>query len=109
MVPSLGFHGGSTLLNRFDNVLVTGATAQIAFELLANFSFAGMGVALAQIDGAHDHARGAKAALQAVMIAEGLLHGMQRAVGSGQPLDGGDRLALGLNGQHGAGLHGAPV
>jgi hypothetical protein len=31
MVSSLGFHGGSTLLHSLDDVLITGATTNIAF------------------------------------------------------------------------------
>ena len=39
------------------------------------------------------------------MLAEHLLHRMQRAVGRGQALDRGHRGAVGLHRQHGAGLH----
>jgi hypothetical protein len=37
MASSLSVHGSRTLLHGFDNVLVTGSTAQIAFEQFANF------------------------------------------------------------------------
>ena len=63
----------------------------------------------AQIDRAHDHAGGAKAALQAVTLFEGGLHGMHGAVGGGQTFDGGDLSAGSLSGQHVAGLDGTPV
>ena len=46
----------------------------------------------------------AEAALQAVVLVEGLLHRMQLAV-VGEPLDGDHRRAVGLDGEHGAGLH----
>ena len=45
------------------------------------------------------------AALQAVILAERLLHRMQRTVRLGQSLDGGDVGALELPGEHRAGLH----
>ena len=47
----------------------------------------------------------AEAALQRVVVVEGLLHGMQLAVGAGQPLDRGHLVAVGLHGQHRAALH----
>ena len=43
---------------------------------------------LHQIDRAHHHARRAEAALQGVVLAEHLLHRVQRAVSRGEPLDG---------------------
>ena len=46
----------------------------------------------------HHHARRAEAALQAVMLLEGRLHGMQIATGR-DPLDRGDRRSRGLDGQ----------
>ena len=45
-------------------------------------------------DGRHDLARRAIAALEGVVVDEGLLHGMQRSVGARQPFDGGDLMAL---------------
>ena len=56
-----------------------------------------------QIDRAHDHARRAEAALQAVMLAEGFLHRMQ-LVALGEALDRGDARAVHLRRQHGAAL-----
>ena len=47
-----------------------------------------MALAMDQIDRGHDHAGGAEAALQAVMLAKRLLHRMQRRAVGGQPLDG---------------------
>ena len=65
-------------------------------------------LAVDDVDRGHDHAGRAEAALQAVVLAEGLLHGMQLAV-LGQALDGRDLGAVAGGGQHGAGLHGAAV
>src|SRR3546814_5203559 len=44
-----------------------------------------------------------------MMLAEGFLHRMQLAVRGGEAFDGGDRGALGLGGQHGAGLDAATI
>ncbi len=62
-------------------------------------------LAVDQIDRGHDHARRAEAALQAVMLAERLLHRMQRRAVGGQPLDGLDLVAVGHDRERGAGLH----
>ena len=92
-----GLHGGSALLHSQDDVLVARAAAQVAFELFANLCFVGVGMALTQVHRTHHHARGAKAALQTVALLERRLHRVQRAVGSGQPFDGGDLAALDLD------------
>src|SRR3979490_1845131 len=65
--------------DRLDDVLVAGAAAEIAFELLADGVVAEV-VALAvdDVDRGHDHARGAEAALQAVMFAASLMHWIKR-------------------------------
>ena len=64
----------------------------------------GSGFSLSKPDRRHHHAGRAVAALQAMVGPERLLHGMQLVVGR-QPLDGHDVLAVGLDGEHGAGLH----
>ena len=88
------------MLHGFDNVLVTGATAQIAIEQLANFSFAGLGVAVGNVNRAHDHAGGAKTTLQTVAFFEGRLHGVHGAIGVRQAFDGCDFCTLGLGREH---------
>jgi len=50
-------------------------------------------------DGGHDLARGTVAALKSVVVDEGLLHRMQRAVRRCESFDCLDRLALHGNGQ----------
>src|SRR5580704_2600334 len=106
LVLGLAFaHGASAGRDGFDDVVVAGATAEIAFELVPDGRVVEL-VALAvdHVDGGHDHAGRAVAALQAVMLAERLLHGMQRAVRGRQALDGEDVGAVELPGEHGAGL-----
>src|SRR6476469_4610685 len=90
--------------HRLDDVVVAGATAEIALEPEPDLALGGMRVLVEEPDRRHHHARGAVAALQPVLLVERLLHGVER-VGSGQPLDGGDRGAVGLGRQHRARLH----
>src|SRR5262245_32797872 len=92
--------------DRLHNVVVAGTAADIAFQLMANGVLVEV-VALAvhDVDRRHDHARRAISALQAVVLAERLLHRMQGTVRLGEPLDGGDVGALDLPGEHSAGLH----
>ena len=104
-----GRHGLAAHLHGLDDVLVARAAAQVAVQQLADLGLAGLGVVLAQVDGAHHHARGAEAALQAVALLEGRLHRMQRAVGLRDALDGGDLGAGHLGHQHVAGLDRAAV
>ena len=82
-------HGLGAGRDRLHDVVVAGAAADIAFELVADGLLVEL-VALAvhHIDRRHDHARRAEAALQAVVLAEGLLHRMQRAVRRRPALDG---------------------
>ena len=82
-------------LHGLDDVVVAGAAADVAFELLAHLASRwAWGSRPARSHRAHHHARRAEAALQAVVLLEGLLHRVQRAVGLGQALDGGDARAL---------------
>src|SRR6267143_6364266 len=91
--------------DRLDDVLVAGAAAEIAFEFLADGVVAEV-VALAvdDVDRGHDHAGGAEAALQAVMLAERLLHRMQRRAVGGQTFDGLDLVPVSHYRERGAGL-----
>src|ERR1700750_3113064 len=66
-----------------DDILVARATAYVAFQPATYVALTGICMAIRKIDGAHDHARRAEAALQAVVEVEGLLHGVQ--VGAGGP------------------------
>src|ERR1700736_6561572 len=69
-------------LDRLDNIVVAGATAEVALEPQSDLLLGRVGVALEQLLGRHDHARGAEAALEAMLIPEGLLQRVQgRALG----------------------------
>src|SRR6185437_9066266 len=99
-------HGAGAGGNRLDDIVVAGAAADVAFQLLANSAVVEV-IALTahHIDRGHDHAGRAIAALQAVVLAERLLHWMQRTVRRSQTLNGEYVGAFQLQRQHGAGFH----
>ena len=94
------------MLNRADNVVITGATAEIAFYGFPDFGFRRIRIALKQVGSHHDHARCAEPALKAVLLVEGFLKGMEGIPGC-QAFNGGDRSSVGLASQQGAGFNGA--
>jgi hypothetical protein len=97
-------HRGSPGLNGPDDVVVTGATTNIAIKLRANRMFVDVvAVSPNHIDGRHDHPRRAKSALQAVIFVESLLHGMQ-SISDGKAFDRGDAGAIACDRERGAGL-----
>ena len=95
---------GGRMQHGFNDVLVAGATAQIAGHADPHFGFGRVGVVLQEAVGAHQHARCAKAALQAVLFVKAVLQRVQHAA-VGQAFDGFDFAALALHGEVGAGFH----
>ncbi len=92
-------------LDRLDDVLVARAAAQVARDHVAGLLVRGAGVVLQPgVDGGQE-ARRAEAALEPVALGERLLHRAERAVGVGEPLDGGDLEALRGDREHQAGAH----
>ena len=82
---------GFGLLDGGDDVRIGGAAAEIAAHVFADVGVA-VGVAfLHAADRRHDLPGRAVAALEGVVVDEGLLHRMQRAVAAGETLDGRDR------------------
>ena len=71
-------HGGRTGQHRRHDVLIAGAAADIALEAVANLGFGGRRIFRRQRHRCHHHARGAEAALQAVILMKRFLHRMQR-------------------------------
>src|SRR5215468_9377789 len=96
-------HAGRTRAHGLDDVVVAGAPAQVALEPVPDLVLAGIRHPLAQVGRAHDHARRAEPALQAVVLAERGLHRMELAA-AGQALDGRDLGPVGLDREHRAGL-----
>src|SRR5207249_2196466 len=67
-------------LDRLHDVVVAGAAAEVALELVADLLFRRLRIALEQLVGGHDHTRRAEAALEPVLLPEPLLDRMQLAV-----------------------------
>src|SRR5216117_1336619 len=92
--PSLRFgHVLRSPLDRLHDVVVAGAPAQVAFELVADLLLRRFRIALEQLAGGQNHAGRAEAALQAVLLPETLLDRMQVPV-LREPLNGGDLGAV---------------
>src|SRR6202011_3206656 len=71
-------HGLGARRDRFHDVVVAGASADVAFELFPDGALVELvAEALHHVDRRHDHAGCAEAALQPVILAKCLLHGMQ--------------------------------
>ena len=96
------------VLDRLDDVHVSGAAAEIPGDGLADLGFAGVRIAFEQRGPGHEHAGRAEAALEAVLLLEALLQ-RGHAVGPREPLHGADLGPVGLHGQDGARLHGHAV
>src|SRR5215472_13945954 len=105
---SLASHHGCSLDDCQHDVVVTGAAAEIALEILADLPLARIGVVFDEIERAHDHPRSAEPALQRMVVAERLLHRVQGIAGR-DTLDRQHRAALCLQGEQGAGLDGFAV
>src|SRR3546814_6117289 len=79
MVLVLPLHARGGRLDGLHAVVVAGAAADVAFQPFAELALVGIRVLLQQVDGRLHPARGAEAALQAVVLAEGRLHGVPRS------------------------------
>src|ERR671936_740406 len=97
------------LVDGLDDVLVAGAAAEVALEPAPDLVL-GQPVAVRseEFDAGHDHPRRAEAALEGVALPERLLQRMQLAAPR-EALDRRDLAAVGLDREHGARLHRAPV
>src|SRR4029453_17522260 len=92
------------VLDGLHDIVIAGAGAEVAFQLVADVGLGGLGVALEELGRRHDHARGAEAALQPVLLPEPFLDRVELAV-LRLPLDGRDLGAVGLHREEGARLH----
>ena len=71
----------SGFLYRFHDVLIACAAAEVTLESIANLSGGWIGIFGNQIDGAHHHTAGTKAALKRVTLLKSGLHGVHGSVG----------------------------
>src|SRR5207249_774898 len=102
--PFLLRHFLRRILNRVNDVRITGAAAQVAFQRVRDLFARWLGIALEQLRAGQDHAGSAIAALQAVALPKSLLHRMQYAI-LGQTFNGGDLGAIRLHSKQRAGFH----
>src|SRR5574337_2033909 len=97
-------HIARALRDRFDDVVIAGAAADVALEPVPDRRLVEVcAFAIDEVDRGHDHARGAEPALQPVIVLERLLHRMQVAV-LGEPFDRGHVRPLAACREDGAGL-----
>src|SRR5579862_4946987 len=89
--------------DRLDDVVVAGATADIAFETGPDLLLARVLVDAQEIDRAHHHAGRAEAALEGVVLAERRLHRVE-LVALGEAFDRHHARPVHLGRQHGAAL-----
>src|SRR5260370_8513392 len=78
-------HGGGRRLHRLDDVHVARAAAEVALEAFANLVIGRVRVLLEQVGRGHDHARGAVASLDPVLVPQSLLPLMHLAFPSPPP------------------------
>src|SRR5262245_47779387 len=97
------------LADSVDDSLVAGAAAEVAAEALADLVVGGARVVAEHRRHADDEAGCAEPALQAMAIAERLLHRRQAAAVGPEAFDRGDFVSVGLHREHEAGPHGVTV
>src|SRR4029450_13750844 len=88
--------------DRLNDIVIAGATADVALEFFTDRCLIRLAPSTHDIKCHHHHARGAVAALKAVILTKSRLHRVEGGLGRGQSLNGGDRRALALERGHGA-------
>ena len=88
----------SGVFDRHDDLVVAGASAEIARESGSDLFLRRVWVTLEQRRGRDDEAGGAETALESAVFDEGLLNGVQLAL-RGDALDGGDLVAAHFGGK----------
>ena len=102
------FKDSGSVLHCSDDILVAGASTQIARNPPSNFLLARMRILLKQCAGCHDHARCAEAALKTVFLFEPFLNRMQFAVRR-DALDRSKLAAICLHCKQGTRLYRFPI
>src|SRR5581483_6440734 len=97
--PCRGAERAGRRQRRRHDVLVAGAAAQVARDGLPDLRLRGVRALAEKARERHEEARRAEAALQPVMLVEGLLQGIQ-ALAVGETLHGVDLVLVDLRGEH---------
>jgi hypothetical protein len=100
--------GGGDVEHGLDDPLVARAPAQVPGQRLAHLALGRVGAIPQERLGGEQEAGRAEPALQRVALVEGLLQRVQ-LVAVGEPLDGQQRAAVRLRGEHEARAHGLAV
>src|SRR3954469_19757825 len=93
------------LLYRLDDLLITGAAAEIAADRFAYLGFGGLRHRVQQRLSRDQHARRAIAALERVRVAEAVLKHAWAAVRFRETFHRGHAMTVGLHGEHEARAH----
>jgi hypothetical protein len=101
-------HHGRRLADGAHDVLISGAPADIPFQAVSNLVVGWRAVVLEQVVRGQNHARGAEAALETVLVPERLLNRVEHTILS-KTFDCGNRAAVGLNGKTRARLDGHTI
>src|SRR5436853_3576206 len=89
----------SRVFHSLDDMLITGAATQIAFQPMPDLVARRIWIAIDNLGRGYDHPGCAVAALQTVMFPEPFLHRMQLPI-RGQSFDSSDIRAVGLDRKH---------
>jgi len=95
----LGFIFTGCLFNGPYDTVVSGAAADIAFDMVANLVFIGIGHLFQQIPPHQHHTRCAESALDSIGIQKSFLQGGEGTVRRSHTFNGGDLGAIHGNGQ----------
>jgi hypothetical protein len=101
-------HFVSRVLYRFDDVLVSCASAQITRNAPPNLLLAWVRILFQDRASRHDHTWGAESALQAVLFPKSFLQWMEFPV-IGDPFDGANLAAIRLHSKYGTRFHGPAI
>jgi hypothetical protein len=101
-------HFVSRVLDRFDDVLVSGASTQIARYSPPYFLLARPRIPFQERASRHDHPRRAEPALKPVLFLKSFLQRMEFTI-IGHAFDGSNLATIRLHGKYGTGLHGPAI
>ena len=102
-------HRRGSGLNRFDDVVIARAAADVAFQPMTDLVLGGCGVHLQQFRSRHDHARSTEPALQTVVFLKSSLQDTERTIFVRHAFNGRNLCAFARAGKGRTRLYGASV